>query len=1221
MPYPKLIDNIRVGLKDTLRQIAPFHKKISIATGYWDLAGTAEIIDLLEQYDSIRLLIGQEPLSYRYQKFLKIDLEHPDHLFPDADFKKDLEKDARTPKDVLLRETAIKIAKLIETGKLEVKVYKKATLHAKAYVFGDYTSDNSIGILGSSNFTHAGLNTNTELNSLEDDYMIVNYQPASESQQNGYLSWFDGLWSDPEAVDWTGEFKALIQDSPVGNITYGPYDSYIKTLMEVYPDELLPQVEIKGDIADVLYEFQNRNAGILIRKLEHEGIAILADSVGLGKTITGGAVIKHYLEKTNDKANILIIAPAALKQQWKDDLASVLGIDYLDGAYQIVSQQDSAAIDEIYEEYKKNWRRHRNLDLIVIDEAHNLRASAGRRHDAILNLLQQHPDSHVLLLTATPVNNSLMDIANIIQLASKGRLTSVNVSYPRPDGSTDQVDFYTALKLVQSQIRRAEKEGGDIEAILDTYKPTIHEGLRHYLVRSTRQGVEAEGGIIDRKTGLKRAFPESAVTSIDYAYDDEIVNYLYDAIGSHVMDTFEGLDPRRLNLDLMTEFTQQTQHPLDFINEALMDSGKLAERFNTANEDFSGKELYTGEMVKDLVPNLLQVVFAMGFTPYRPDVYMHAYWGKTVSDIQAIKNVPEQVKVQLAVHNILQVTWLKRMESSAAALLNSVINYEKRLALFEKYVDKGYIIKLEDASLLESDYSDGSDVDLDQAFADFDKYLQAREELLEKGLDPSVLKKQGVEKKPADPKIYNIKQLKLDLAREKRIIALLKGVLAEIIKPEHDTKARHLSEEIKKVLESGKYGKKVLVFSFFADTVNYLRDNGAALFSGLDPDFASHAEFISGQNSGVERITRRFSPISKHYEFQEGESELDFLFSTDVLSEGQNLQDAGYLINYDLHWNPVRMIQRNGRINRLGSSYEEVLISNMKPMSQLDMYLKLVNRLERKIKTIRNTIGLDQGVLATSDVNPIDFIEKYYTDGTLPEEEDILAHTDEHIIELRKFLGVNPVGSEGYERVYNMPEGKWNYLPVTTNLKGVGLSMMRILGEYVASKRPFTDLYFIRLSQNNGELVATYVDSTTALDAIKTVPEDNQRVPDAIKIDRQKAWKRVSAESKRQSENPENSYSLKPSYVNALLIIKEYLSEPIASEDIVGTIEKGVTTTDQKEGLEKILRKINKEQKDNGSLFSDTIGAFTKIYLEIRSNVGEDKQVDDTTGVLYYAKH
>ena len=469
MDYPRLIDNMRVSLGNTLLKIAPDFSELSIATGYWDLPGTAEIIDSIKDYKSIRLLIGQEPMSLRYQKKLSLDFSKPDSLFPGEDIKADL-VDSYTKHIELdkLKDTVTKLCDLINSKRLEVRVYRKATLHAKAYIFGDYTSNSSKAILGSSNFTKAGLFNNTELNAFESDYRVVNFKPMSDDQGNGYLSWFDTLWNDEECVDWTGDFRDTIQHSPVGNLTYGPYDAYIRALMEIYPEEIIPPQILNKDTADILFSFQNRNAGILINKLNNNGIAILADSVGLGKTITAGAVIKFYMEQ-NPKCNTLIIAPAALKQQWKDDLANVLDIFEVNGDYQIVSQQDSNAIDKIRTDYELAKRRSRNLDLIVIDEAHNLRSKAGRHHDSVLELLQQHPDAKVLLLTATPINNSLMDLANIIQLASRGRLSSVSVSYPRADGQIDVIDFFDALKKIQSGIKKASNNKENISGVVSNF--------------------------------------------------------------------------------------------------------------------------------------------------------------------------------------------------------------------------------------------------------------------------------------------------------------------------------------------------------------------------------------------------------------------------------------------------------------------------------------------------------------------------------------------------------------------------------------------------------------------------------------------------------------------------------------------------------------------------------------------------------------------------------
>jgi ERCC4-related helicase len=141
------------------------------------------------------------------------------------------------------------------------------------------------------------------------------------------------------------------------------------------------------------------------------------------------------------------------------------------------------------------------------------------------------------------------------------------------------------------------------------------------------------------------------------------------------------------------------------------------------------------------------------------------------------------------------------------------------------------------------------------------------------------------------------------------------------------------------------------VFTYFADTLKYLEEKlPEYLVKG------NNIEFALGTKGEIEDYAKRFAPISKRYQLKQGEKEIDFLMATDKLSEGQNLQDCGMIVNYDLHWNPVRMIQRNGRINRLGSLHEEIFIFNFRPTEQLESYLKLVSKLQDKINLIRYTL-------------------------------------------------------------------------------------------------------------------------------------------------------------------------------------------------------------------------------------------------------------------------
>jgi hypothetical protein len=210
----------------------------------------------------------------------------------------------------------------------------------------------------------------------------------------------------------------------------------------------------------------------------------------------------------------------------------------------------------------------------------------------------------------------------------------------------------------------------------------------------------------------------------------------------------------------------------------------------------------------------------LGFTPYRPFVYKYAYYGKSVQQIRMLGIKGEEAartRIQFVVHNMLHVTWLKRLESSSASLLKSVEYYNKRISLFEKYLNKGYIVSLGDALTLESDeYSD----DIDKAFSDYGVYLAEVERVLDNNESPELIKKRGVEKIIADTKIYNIVQLKADIERDKKIIALITDILTKLIAPDLDDKLQQFVKYIESSLMQKEYGTKVLVFSYFADTVN-----------------------------------------------------------------------------------------------------------------------------------------------------------------------------------------------------------------------------------------------------------------------------------------------------------------------------------------------------------------------------------------------------------------
>jgi ERCC4-related helicase len=193
------------------------------------------------------------------------------------------------------------------------------------------------------------------------------------------------------------------------------------------------------------------------------------------------------------------------------------------------------------------------------------------------------------------------------------------------------------------------------------------------------------------------------------------------------------------------------------------------------------------------------------------------------------------------------------------------------------------------------------------------------------------------------------------------------------VQPADDTKLQHLKEQIKNkiAVPINPNNKKVLIFSAFADTANYLYEN-------LVDDFLKkgiHLGRVTGKDAPKNTLKKGydfqilltlFSPRSKEKELiiPDEKGEIDILIGTDCISEGQNLQDCDYLINYDIHWNPVRIIQRFGRIDRIGSPNESIQLVNYWPDISLDEYINLKERVENRMIIADVTATGDDNILS-----------------------------------------------------------------------------------------------------------------------------------------------------------------------------------------------------------------------------------------------------------------
>jgi len=1174
MHIPKIIDNERKQLGNTLRELSETHEHLSIATGYWDLPGTFEIFDQIKNYKSIRLLIGQEPLMPRYKA--KLDLQEPEQTFPDRDISFDL---AALPQDESYRKLVTDLKSLIDDGRLEIRVYRKSFLHAKCYIFGDYDSESAIGIIGSSNFTRAGLTSNTELNALEDDYRIVKSTPKAETDDYGHLSWFDAVWNDDQTEQWDGRFSEILGDSPIGDLTYSPYDMYIKTLWELYQDEIVEDEEISDETVEILYSFQRRNAQLLLKKLNKYGLAMLADSVGLGKTITAGAVLKHYIEEKQCR-RIYIIAPASLCAQWKQDLIDKYK---LFTGFEVISMQDTNAIQKA-----RSIDKYAPVDMFIVDEAHNLRNDASKRHQELLEWFSDNPESKVLLMTATPINNSLTDFVNQIQLAAKGSLESFPVVYPTTK-KNEVIDFFDAVKRLSSEMAKAENKGEKPD--FNKVNRIMRQGLRHFLVRTTRKGIEKEFGGLLGNDGTIRHFPVSEVVPSPYNFSDGLGSSINNVINNN-LEVFSGKDPRKLDVDSLLEQTQRTKHPLDVITGIA-----------TTDADYT----------ENVFVNVFQVMLLLGFSPYRSETYQHRFYGKTPEEIKHFKLPPEEsfaLQSQMSVHNMLRVTFLKRLESSPYALRRSLENYQKKLSYFSDKLNQGYIIKFKDMLSIQSEF--GDDLEL---VVDYNSGVEGDDQ---------------ISLTPADTDKYNIEMLKSDIEKDQRILDVIIETCRAL--EDNDDKLEAFSSLLTDIIQKQKAGKKVLVFSYYADTIKYLSEKLPSLIS--TPNFGQKSAFISGESkSQIEDIVRRFSPVSKTGEQIDEDQQIDYLFATDVLSEGQNLQDCGTLVNFDLHWNPVRMIQRNGRINRLGSEYEKVYIFNMHPETNLESYLKLVHRLQQKIDRIKYTVGTDQSVLGEA-ANPIEYIDEIEesenqentvlslydeekateTFSELDDDEEFLS-IDEYVLDLRKFLSI--ATEEQKKQVQDIPIGKWGYLPESAK-KDIDcptvLSLTRSKGTTTETGVDFETHIFVESDALSGYMVDA-VEAIEALKHIRTSPEDNNRAKDRIGYDRELAKKYIIALAKRRAIRKKSAFKVTPS----IKLVLNELAKVLPDVSVDASLEHIVTKQDEKL-MRDLFRKANTDLKSHQQLLPNTISSFDKAVKRLATHVNDEKQVNSTEGVLFYAK-
>ena len=519
MPQHDVIDNRSDLLIDRLKDYLADSEAAHFAVGYFFLSGFKAIAPEVGKLKKLRLLIGnttsRETLEQIVEGYGSLDLaqrrqraermnaaDRPRIQAVTADAARDAL--ALMPQDDDEQQAALSLARGIAEGRIEVRVYTKGRLHAKAYIF-DYDSTRirssvGAGIIGSSNFSISGIVHNTELNAALD----------GNANHTALLGWFDELWDESE--DFSAALVDLIEQSWVAN-PVTPYDIYLKTLYTLVKDRLADSRHARllwEAEMPPLADFQRVAVEQARRILSTANGVFISDVVGFGKTFIGAALLKHW--NLYENAYAVVICPRSLVAMWENMLAKygIWGTVLSLGA---LSQRGS-------ERLLLDDPKYSNAGIVLIDESHNLRSPGTQRYQTLQRFTQSRP---CILLTATPRNTSAWDVYHQVKLW-------------HPDDRTTLLDPPNPPNLAEYFNKVEPRNGSQSSA-------SMRDLLDKILIRRTRRHVlefYGESDAADRRfvrvQGKPMYFPDRRLETVSYSIEATYGAQVYAAIRDLLSD-------------------------------------------------------------------------------------------------------------------------------------------------------------------------------------------------------------------------------------------------------------------------------------------------------------------------------------------------------------------------------------------------------------------------------------------------------------------------------------------------------------------------------------------------------------------------------------------------------------------------------------------------------------------------------------------------------------
>lgn len=875
--------------------------KLDIVTGYFTIRALSKLYHDIPEEDIFRIVSSEMIREEKQLDDIK-DLLNGDFTVDTTLQLSDYAKDAKA---------------FLERNTVQIRAIANAFCHAKVYSFkNNRPQNNSYYLTGSSNLTDAGLGLKPTSNV---ELTIGEINNGTNPNYKEVCEWIEDIWK-------TAKEKIQDPDNPKNGLIsvkdyfirlieeyfrkYTPEEIYYKILYELFKSDLdldgALSLEHQQDMStlknseiwNTLFNYQQKGVISLIKMLRKYNGAILADAVGLGKTFSALAVIKYFQIQGY---TTVLLCPKKLQQNWVQYLkgaGSRFDRDRFDYQVRFHSDLQNERLQNSYETYKLDYLQRREKLLIVIDESHNLRNEKSNRYKDLMEHLiqvQANQDGHqlkVLMLSATPINTGLKDVKGQFNLIGRGE-----------DDAFDTEDFgvESLRNLFADSHRKYTQWCGNPERTIGSFismlSPKFFNLTDKLIVARTRK-------LIEKTLGEDMGFPEKAKPINIYKGVDHFGKY---TCTDAIYKAFE-------------ELTLTAYQPSLFIPESQQQAKKGAK--SNWNDNVN-RERFLVKMMSILFMKRLE-----------------SSWHSCLLTVKKVLDVHEQT-----LHKVAQ---------------------------FEDYRQNGTVdIDIPD---------DDENFDMDDMFT-----------LNKRSISLGEMKNLGGFKRGIQ---HNVKCLN-------EIYQSLKTFEEDYNNGfERDEKLEQLVELLKEKQQSK--NKKIVIFTAYSDTAEFLFDELKKRGFSRMASVSGSKILSSGRHNtrDFQEILQSFAPYSKLYRekdwsilydkanldpekyFDEEKHQwrvpyslweklvrenepsvvrllddaIDILIASDCLSEGQNLQDADMQVNYDIHWNPVRLIQRFGRIDRIGSPNEVVRCVNFWPAKSFEEYLKLESRIMNRMVTM-NLVG------------------------------------------------------------------------------------------------------------------------------------------------------------------------------------------------------------------------------------------------------------------------